>query len=107
MAASQPSRFDFTFTKHVLDLIGFKCTSRNRQLLVSFIEHIHDFARENELSVEECRKGIEFVNSIGQSSTTLQNEGQRVSDVIGLDRIVSTLLLALLSERWTRFEAKL
>jgi catechol 1,2-dioxygenase len=80
-----PSRFDPNFTNHVVETIGPNTTPRNREVIGSLIRHLHDFAREVELSVDEWMLGVHFVNSIGQISTAQRNEGQRVSDVLGLE----------------------
>lgn len=80
-----PSRFDPDFTSHVVETIGPNTTPRNREVIGSLIRHLHDFAREVELSVDEWMLGVHFVNSIGQISTATRNEGQRVSDVLGLE----------------------
>lgn len=79
------SRFDPNFTKHVIDTIGPKTDDRTRFVLGSLIRHLHDFAREVELTTEEWMTGVHFVNSIGQISTSTRNEGQRISDVLGLE----------------------
>ena len=79
------SRFDPTFTQHVIDTIGPKCPPRARQVLSSLIRHVHDFAREVELTTDEWMMGVNFMNAVGQISTPVRNEGQRISDVIGLE----------------------
>lgn len=85
-SSSKPAdRFDPNFTKHVIDTIGPKTGDRERFVIGSLIKHIHDFAREVELSVDEWMLGVKFINSIGQISTPIRNEGQRISDVIGLE----------------------
>ncbi|KAK6603317.1 Catechol 1,2-dioxygenase 3 [Botrytis cinerea] len=62
-------RFDPTFTTNVIKSIGPKTDARSRQLMGSLIQHIHDFARENELTIDEWLTGVNFVNTIGQIST--------------------------------------
>lgn len=84
-SASGSARFDPTFTTNVINAIGPKTDARSRQLMGSLIQHIHDFARDNELSIDEWMAGVRFVNSIGQISDNLRNEGQRISDVLGLE----------------------
>ena len=78
-------RFDPNFTKHVIETIGPNTPPREREVLGCLIKHIHDFAREIELTVDEWMLGVNFVNSIGQNSTPIRNEGQRISDVLGLE----------------------
>lgn len=45
------ARFDPNFTQHVIEAMGPKTTPRMRQVMGSLIQHVHDFARENELTV--------------------------------------------------------
>lgn len=79
------SRFDPNFTQNVINAIGPKATPRTREVMSSLIRHVHDFAREVELTIDEWMMGVQFINSIGQISTPQRNEGQRISDVIGLE----------------------
>lgn len=78
-------RFDPNFTKYVVESMGPKTPERARVLLGSLIRHIHDFAREVELTPAEWMMGVEFINSIGAISTPIRNECHRVCDVIGLE----------------------
>ena len=82
------TRFDPHFTQNVIDAIGPKATPRTRQVLSSLITHVHDFAREVELTTEEWMLGVQFMNAVGQISNARRNEGQRISDVIGLESYV-------------------
>jgi catechol 1,2-dioxygenase len=91
MASNKASRFDPNFTNHVIKTIGPKTNDRNREVLSCLIRHLHDFAREIELTPDEWMAGVHFVNSIGQISTSKRNEGQRISDVLGLESCVSPL----------------
>lgn len=88
MAANGASRFDPKFTGHVTDTMGPNTDPRTKVVLGSLIKHIHEFAREVELTVDEWMIGVHFVNSIGQISTPVRNEAQRMSDVIGLESYV-------------------
>jgi len=98
MAANGQSRFDPNFTDHVIETIGPKTGPRERQVLGALIRHIHDFAREVELTVDEWMLGVHFVNSIGQISDSKRNEGQRISDVIGLESLVDEIAHKLMTE---------
>jgi catechol 1,2-dioxygenase len=57
----------------------------------SLIQHVHDFAREVELTIDEWMAGVELINWAGKMSTDRRNEGQLVCDVIGLESSVSLL----------------
>ena len=74
-----------TFTDSVINASGPKTNPRLGQLMASLIRHIHDFARENDLTVEEWMKGVEMINWAGQMSNDQRNEGQLLCDVIGLE----------------------
>lgn len=82
------SRFDPNFTQNVINAIGPNTAPRMRQVMSSLIRHVHDFARETELTVDEWMLGVRFLNAVGQISNAQRNEGQRISDVIGLESYV-------------------
>jgi len=94
--SGKASRFDPNFTQHVIDNIGPKTDARTREVLSCLIRHIHDFAREIELSVDEWSMGVQFINSIGQASDAKRNEGHRICDVIGLESYVSPIPLPMI-----------
>ena len=84
-AEPQQDKFDPRFTQHVIDTMGPNTTPRTKQIFGSLIKHLHDFAREVELTTEEWLEGVRFVNSIGQISTKTRNEAHRMSDIFGLE----------------------
>ena len=83
--AGGTARFDPTFTDHVINAMGPKTTPRMREVMTGLIRHVHDFARETELTVDEWMEGVQLMNWAGQMSTDRRNEGQLVCDVIGLE----------------------
>lgn len=85
MADNAPHGYDPKFTDHVVNLMGPKTKPRHRQVLGALIRHIHDFAREVDLTPDEWMAGVHFINSIGQISTKTRNEGQRMCDILGLE----------------------
>lgn len=91
MTTPSLSRFDPKFTDNVVNAIGPKTDERTRLVMSSLIRHIHDFAREVELTTEEWMAGVHFINSIGQISTKQRNEAHRMSDVIGLESLVDEI----------------
>jgi catechol 1,2-dioxygenase len=82
-------RFDPTFTDNVVNAMGDNVNPRVRKLMASLIRHVHDFARENELTVDEWMAGVQLLNWAGQMSDNKRNEGQLVCDVIGLESYVT------------------
>jgi catechol 1,2-dioxygenase len=65
-------KFDPTFTRNVISAFGPKATPRARQVIGSLIQHLHDFARENEITVDEWMSAVDFV-SMENSRNELAN----------------------------------
>lgn len=82
---SAQHRFDPKFTQNVIDATGPKTSPRMREVMTCLIKHLHDFAREIELTVDEWSEGVALMNWAGQMSTEKRNEGQLVCDVVGLE----------------------
>ncbi|KAL7621910.1 hypothetical protein AAE478_007410 [Parahypoxylon ruwenzoriense] len=99
--ASKPSRFDPNFTQHVLDTMGPKTTERNRVVLSALIRHIHDFAREVELTIDEWLAGVRYINEVGRvysESKQTRNETHRLSDILGLETLVDEIAHKIISD---------
>lgn len=60
---SKPHKFNPNFTQQVIAATGPNANPRVKQLATSLIQHLHDFARENELTVDEWMMGVELVES--------------------------------------------
>ena len=60
-SSAKTDRFDPNFTQNVINATGSKASPRIRKVMASLIQHIHDFARENEITVDEWMKGVEMV----------------------------------------------
>ncbi|KIV86045.1 hypothetical protein PV11_01685 [Exophiala sideris] len=92
------ARFDPNFTQHVIDAMGPKTTPRMREVMTSLTRHLHDFAREVELTVDEWMEGVQMINWAGQMSTEQRNEGQLLCDVVGLESLVDEITYKKASE---------
>jgi catechol 1,2-dioxygenase len=79
------------FTKQVIDSFGPKTDPRLREVMSSFIQHMHDFARETQLTCDEWMTAVNMINWAGQMSTDKRNEGQLMCDVIGLESLVDDI----------------
>ncbi|OHF00739.1 dioxygenase [Colletotrichum orchidophilum] len=79
------------FTKEVIASMGSETNPRLREILASFIQHIHDFAREVDLTTDEWMMGVNMINWAGQMSNDRRNEGQLLCDVIGLESLVDDI----------------
>lgn len=64
---------------------------RVREVLIALAAHIHDFAREVNLTHDEWRKGLQFLEWAGNITTPERNEFVLLSDVIGLSSLVDML----------------
>jgi len=98
MAASNSTNIDpmdaamgKAFTDNVINSMGPKTPERLREVMTALIRHVHDFAREVDLTVDEWMAGVQLMNWAGQMSNDRRNEGQLVCDVIGLESLVDAL----------------
>ncbi|KFA55262.1 hypothetical protein S40293_04931 [Stachybotrys chartarum IBT 40293] len=79
------------FTQQVIDSMGPKTPERLREIMTSFIKHIHAFADEVQLTSDEWMVGVNMMNWAGQMSNEKRNEGQLMCDVIGLESLVDDI----------------
>lgn len=94
--STKKPQYDPTFTDRVIAATGPKATPRMAQVMASLIRHVHDFARENDLTVAEWMRGVEMLNWAGQMSDDRRNETQLLCDVVGLESLVDEITSALL-----------
>ena len=62
----------------------------------AMMRHLHDFAREIDLTPEEWLAGVKFLNETGKvwaESDGKRNEMHRLSDITGLESYVGVLLM--------------
>ncbi|KAJ9157782.1 Catechol dioxygenase [Pleurostoma richardsiae] len=79
------------FTNLVIESMGPKTSPRLREVMSSFIQHVHDFAREVHLTTDEWMLGVQMINDAGKMSNEKRNEGQLLCDVIGLESLVDDI----------------
>jgi hypothetical protein len=93
MASDKPAhRFDPNFTDQVINGMGPKTSPRHRQVFSALIRHLHDFAREVELTIDEWQAGVKFINSLGEiyvQSNKTRNETHRICDILGFESYVT------------------
>ncbi len=65
--------------------------ARFREVMASLVSHLHDFAREVNLTHEEWAAGIDFLWRAGRISDEQRNEFILTSDVLGLSSLVDLL----------------
>jgi catechol 1,2-dioxygenase len=78
-------------TDVVLDAMKRAPNARLREVMASFVRHMHAFARETKLTEEEFELGIDFLNRIGQATNDSHNEGILFSDATGFSTLVCLL----------------
>ena len=59
--STKASRFNPMFTDSVIAATGPKANARLAQVMPSLLRHLHDFARENEITVDEWTAAVEMV----------------------------------------------
>ena len=64
---------------------------RMREVMGSLVKHLHDFARETNLTHEEWRTGIAFLEGCAAVETEDRHEFVLASDVLGLSSLVDML----------------
>ena len=64
---------------------------RTREIMGSLVKHLHDFARETNLTHEEWRAGIAFLEGCAAVETEDRHEFVLASDVLGLSSLVDML----------------
>lgn len=96
-------KLDANFTQNVIDATGPKASARTREIIGPLIRHIHDFAREVNLTVDEWMEGVNLINWAGQMSDDRRNEGQLICDVLGLESYVPLYLCTLFPHQFITF----
>ncbi|KAA6407866.1 MAG: aromatic compound dioxygenase [Lasallia pustulata] len=84
-------KLDPNVTQNVLNATGPKASPRAKQVVHSLIQHIHDFSRENELTMGELMAGVEMINQAGRMSDERRDEGQLMCEIIGLESLVDSI----------------
>ena len=108
-SSKQTFQMDFDFTSRVIAATGPNAQPRMAQIMPSLLRHLHDFAREVDLTVGEWMAGVDFVriltwrgtrsgeltwsqiNAAGRMSTDSRNETQLICDILGLESLVDAI----------------
>ena len=65
--------------------------SRTREIMSSLVQHMHDFARETNLTHDEWRKGIAFLEGCAAIESEDRHEFVLASDVLGVSSLIDML----------------
>ncbi|KAI1107262.1 aromatic compound dioxygenase [Jackrogersella minutella] len=88
-------KYDPHFTDKVIAATGPKAHPRLKQIMPSLLRHLHDFAREVDLTVAEWTIGVELINEAGRKSTERDETGL-LTDILGLESLVDEITSKLL-----------
>jgi protocatechuate 3,4-dioxygenase beta subunit len=80
-----------TITDVALDQMSTTSDPRLKQIMESLVRHLHDFAREVDLTPGEWIKGIEFLTAVGKKCTPARQEFILLSDTLGMSSLVNAL----------------
>ena len=64
---------------------------RLKQIMESLVRHLHDFAREVDLTPQEWIEGITFLTNVGQKCTPFRQEFILLSDTLGMSSLINQL----------------
>jgi catechol 1,2-dioxygenase/hydroxyquinol 1,2-dioxygenase len=78
-------------TEAVLKQMAGTGDERLKTIVESAIRHLHDFARDVNLTPAEWLKAIEFLTRVGKTCTPTRQEFILLSDTVGLSTLVNTL----------------
>jgi hydroxyquinol 1,2-dioxygenase len=77
-----------TITEAVLARQANTVDARLKRIMTSLVHHLHEFAREVELTEDEWFKGIEFLTRCGHITDDKRQEFILLSDVLGLSMLI-------------------
>jgi len=80
---------EHTITDAVLAAQQNSPSPRVQQVMASLVRHLHDFAREVQLSEDEWFEGIRFLTRAGHITDDKRQEFILLSDVLGLSTLVT------------------
>jgi hydroxyquinol 1,2-dioxygenase len=77
-----------TITPAVIQRLASADDPRLKQILTALVTHLHDFAREVQLTEAEWMQGIEFLTATGHKCDAKRQEFILLSDTLGLSMLV-------------------
>src|ERR1700743_3248127 len=80
-----------TITEAVQGTFDTSTDDRFRQLMVSLVQHLHDFARDVRLTGDEWFTAMDFIERLGKISSPTRQEVVLASDLLGLSMLLATM----------------
>jgi hydroxyquinol 1,2-dioxygenase len=81
----------FNITDEVIEQLQIAKDPRFKEIMESLVRHLHDFAREVELTPAEWLAGIAFLTQVGQACNQYRQEFILLSDTLGLSACVNAM----------------
>ena len=78
-------------TEAVIEQMATTPDPRMKEIMAAAVRHLHDFAREVNLTPAEWIKGIEFMTKVGQMCSPARQEFILLSDTLGLSALVNIM----------------
>jgi hydroxyquinol 1,2-dioxygenase len=76
-----------TITQAVVAALAGTPDARMRQVMTSLVQHLHDFAREVQLTEQELSQAIGFLTRVGHTCDDKRQEFILLSDTLGLSML--------------------
>ncbi|KAI8966739.1 aromatic compound dioxygenase [Daldinia sp. FL1419] len=89
-------KYNSQFTDNVIAATGPKALPRLKEIMPKLLQHLHDFARDVDLTTAELMAGIELINEAGRTSTDTRNETGILCDILGLESLVDEITSKLI-----------
>ncbi|MEZ0054276.1 hydroxyquinol 1,2-dioxygenase [Mycobacterium sp. MAA66] len=80
-----------SITEAVQQTFDTATDDRFRQLFVSLVQHLHDFARDVRLTGDEWFAAMDFIERMGKISTPTRQEVVLLSDILGLSMLLDKI----------------
>ncbi|KZO97624.1 aromatic compound dioxygenase [Calocera viscosa TUFC12733] len=80
-----------TVTASVISINSGCKNDREKFLIEHLVRHLHDYARETNLTTEEWMTAIQFLTATGQKCSPIRQEFILLSDVLGLSALVDSI----------------
>jgi len=80
-----------TITDAALEQMSQTPDARLKEIMEGLVKHLHQFARDVDLTPEEWIQGITFLTAVGQKCTPFRQEFILLSDTLGLSALVNAL----------------
>lgn len=80
-----------TVTDAVIEQMSGTTDPRFKEIMTALVSHLHEFAREVDLTAEEWLAAIRFLSAVGQKCTEHRQEFVLLSDTLGFSSLVNTL----------------